>query len=167
MTTSDYIALVASCTAIAALLATIWLLHLTRQHNVKSMRPVLDLTADLLKGCVVQYTLANHGVGPAFITKVSYLVDGVRYSECEPDDIRQFLSKLGFSRDELHLHCITQLENCPIGVDKQVRLLGFPGTELDDEYHEYMCRLLRDLAIEVEYKSVYGESYLVRLSRNV
>lgn len=165
MKTSDYIALVATFTAVAALIATIWQLYLTRLHNIKSMRPVLDLTAHLNRGTMTQYTLANHGVGPAFVTKVSYFVGEKEYSECTPKDIRNLLYKLGYSRGNLYFHCMTQLENCPIGVGKEVKLIQFPGTELDDEYSRYMSTLLENFTIQVEYKSVYEETYTVRLAK--
>lgn len=165
MTTSDYIALVASFTSIVALVATIWQLKLTRLHNIKSMRPALDLTANLQNGSVTQYILSNHGVGPAFVTKITYLVNGNRYSECTRNDIEKIIRELGYSKKGLYFDCITQLENCPIGVDKQVRLIEFPGTESNDEYSNYMSELLSGFTIEVEYKSVYGESYTVKLSR--
>ena len=167
MITSDYIALVATFTAVAALIATIWQLNLTRLHNVKSMRPVLDLTAYLQKGAMAQYILANHGVGPAFVTKVSYFIDGKGYSECTPEDIKNILRELGYSKDNLYFHCMTQLEECPIGVDKEVKLIQFPGTESDEEYSRYMSQLLENLTIEVEYKSVYEETYTVRLAKSL
>ncbi|WP_390242588.1 hypothetical protein [Vibrio sp. R78045] len=166
MTTSDYIALVASFTSIAALIATVWQLKLTRLHNIKSMRPVLDLTGNILRNSRIQYILTNHGVGPAFVTKVRYFVNDKCYSECNPEDISNIIHELGYSRPVLDFNCMTQLENCPLGVDKQVILIEFLGTESDDQYFDYMNNLLLNFTIEVEYKSVYEETYIVRLAKN-
>lgn len=166
MITSDIIASIALVIAIAALIGTIWQLVLTKVHNTKSLRPVLNITCDMLVGSVVQFRLENYGLGPGFIKTLTYTVNDKPFSDFRTESIRDALLELGCERSQLHFSCITQLGDTPIGVGKEVILLSFPDTDHDEKRNRYISNLLSTLTISVEYESIYREKFTVKQTQN-
>jgi hypothetical protein len=75
MVASDYIAISAVVIAMASLYVAIQQVSLMRSHNRLSVRPMLTVYRKRFSNHPVEYSVANHGLGPAIIKSCSVLVD--------------------------------------------------------------------------------------------
>lgn len=78
----DWVSISGLVIALCAFFATMYQAFLSRKHNRLSVRPHLNLDADLKNepiGTVYSFRVTNCGIGPALIVDRYFTVDGVRF----------------------------------------------------------------------------------------
>ncbi|WNO76769.1 hypothetical protein [Streptomyces sp. AM8-1-1] len=152
---------VATCAvviALASLGVAVWQAHTTREHNRRSVRPVLQLHRGTHEGALSGIRLTNAGLGPALVVSTHVTLDGEligRWDKTCADRVRADLPT--------HLNAVTfgEGEVLPIGYSEY--LLSLPA--YDPHLHASIADILsRRLAIAIHYESLYGgEGFRVAL----
>ena len=134
--------------AVLALLATIWQARLTRVHNRKTTTPIFTIHRSQMNGYKI--FLRNEGVGPAIITGLTFYVDGIKV-----DDLKNFDSQLAIS---IPIEFFRTKVNPPVsvGVSQSFELFILQG---DKSFEDKMIEIGTRVGVEVDYKSVYGDSH--------
>jgi hypothetical protein len=76
MDSSDVVAASGVVIAVAALGVSVYQSWLSRDHNRRSVRPVLELRTHFRHGATAGLRLTNSGLGPAVVTRTAVWLDG-------------------------------------------------------------------------------------------
>ncbi|MEU8976855.1 hypothetical protein AB0D11_48415 [Streptomyces monashensis] len=149
-------AICATAIATASFAVSIQQGRVTRQHNRHSVAPVLEIWTQRRLGGQTGISLANHGLGPAFITRSNVWLDGVHLGswggqalETIRSAVRDRPSGMGMTRRPWAI---------PAGTTRFIlHVENYDAQRHDDLWHLVRHRL----AVEITYESIYGESYVI------
>ncbi|MFI6645973.1 hypothetical protein [Streptomyces sp. NPDC050504] len=138
-------AICAVVVAVASLAAAVWQGYVTRDHNRRSVRPLVRVgrwiskDKDLVSGI----RMANGGLGPAFIVSTRLILDG---QELPPWS--DACAKVLQDRSGIRLRGAIFLDGGVLAAGEVTFLIGVRPGDVN--------RLARRLQIIVEYESLYG-----------
>lgn len=158
--------------AVLALGATLWQGFVTRNHNRLSVRPLLRLAHRFVtehpedgEECsnVTRYEifLHNHGLGLATIKRITFHVDGKEAKSISDNAPayqahKQLFPSMTFPIQTLPTDSVGEL--IQMKADHNVMCYRFRS---GNEECTKACRKVKDrLRLEVEYESLYGETFL-------
>ncbi|MFJ3310633.1 hypothetical protein ACIPSA_48305 [Streptomyces sp. NPDC086549] len=130
--------------------------RIARQHNRHSVAPVLEIWTKQRLGGRTGISLANHGLGPAFVTRSNVWLDGVHLGnwggaglEAIRNAVRERPAAMGMTRRPWAI---------PAGTSRfLLHVENYDSQRNGDLWHLIRHRL----AVEITYESIYGESYMV------
>jgi hypothetical protein len=148
--------------ALAAIVISVWSLHLQRKHNKLSAKPFLDF--EYLSGGVdkpLELSIVNVGFGPALNIVLS-LYDQGEYVETEELKFRDYMVEqagpLFLENTDLH---ITNPSTLKSGQKQTIcRLEGPDSREVHEEF-------IQRFKFELAYFSLYGEKSVVEFTAPV
>ncbi|TDB86432.1 hypothetical protein [Actinomadura sp. 7K534] len=157
MDANTVIALCATVIAVCSLLVSYKEAHATREHNRKSVRPILEIWQ--LKnyyGSTTGVKLINNGLGPAVITGVIVKLDGEVLGGWSTDTFEEIAKGLP---DVPKVSTLRNGTVYPPGAGEF--LLHFE--DFDEAAHSWFWSLIsKRITFEIHYESIYGgEGYKV------
>lgn len=163
MTTDQIIALSGLLTAIAAMAATAWQAALGREHNRRSVRPIVRVDVSIarnapFKGLVIR----NIGLGPAVIESFDISVRG--------RGMKGTVGGWGAARDALaipagRLDVGWLTPGDVLGHGEVIHAFGLNEQfSQDDSELKRFLRGLKDVTLEIRYKSVYEEQFIYKFN---
>lgn len=158
MSSSDSIALAAAFVSLCALCAVIWQGYLTWKHNKLSVKPNIDVLIDLKRIDPVKITIKNHGLGPAIVDKIYFIINDESYDLSTVAPMVAFINKYFPDIAEPITHHATQGQSV-IGSNNEVMLIEFCGSDVDNSLFDKVHNMLKNLTIIIEYSCVYGRKY--------
>ncbi|CAI2307753.1 hypothetical protein CGH86_22885 [Vibrio parahaemolyticus] len=159
---SDVIAICALVVAFLSLAATFYQAHLSRNHNIISVQPYLDIfwSNTTLDGC--KCYIKNHGVGAAYIESVNYFVNGKCYKVLSIEDLKGLIKEVTGGEVPLKIMLCYLQQHSALSPNEEAELfvISGAGEEVDVEYmKEYFESKLSSLAVQIEYKCSYKRNY--------
>jgi len=126
----------------------------TRAHNRKSVQPLLVFRTSFSAGDTAGLVLINSGLGPAKIIETKLMLDGAKFgdfSKSSVDKLRQDHLSVPAHATTLGGHPVldTNWEQFLLAVEKYDR----------KRHREFTDLIEHRLAIEIEYSSLYYESF--------
>jgi hypothetical protein len=149
-----YTALCSMLVAACALMISIWQSYGMQQHNKLSLRPYLETEFNYAEGGKFELYIHNNGMGPAQVTAVKYKVDGI-----EQANSSAFLQALG---EDPNCYAQGNIGRFYKVADQQLVLQSLQPQcfkTIDAVY-----AMLNRIQIELEYLSLYDESYQLLIS---
>lgn len=134
--------------AVSALVVSVWQVKISQEHNKLSVRPYLDFFSGW-NGSTWRLDMSNEGVGPAVITRVDYIYNGVTYNEL--DDMLNAANLKAKRTNSTNFG-----KNSPFAVEKTVVFL-----ELNRQ--DSVLRRPLGISISVKYQSIYEEPFELNL----
>ena len=157
---SDWIAMSSAFIAFSAIGVAIWQGHITRKHNILSVRPHIQIHVDTLNG--LTYTLQNHGLGPGKVTKFTIFYDRKKITNPTSDPYEEIFSSLGVNavenkyKYEFHL----PLKGATYTANQNVNLLKItPVTPVCND--SALKTILNNIRFEIAYTCMYKSSDFV------
>jgi len=139
--------------AIAALAISIWQGWLMRQHNILSVRPVLDFVRKADPAALV---LQNGGLGPALLYELKVGTRNIPLQVASDAGWEDVCKDLGIVQNGYFQYVV---QDCTvISPGDQITLLRAPGVP-DSELSE----ALRAIHAEASYKCIYGVDHKARI----
>ena len=161
--TSNVLALLALLVALAAFAVAFWQGWLTRQHNRLSVRPRLSFVVSFGDHALpFGVHLVNNGVGPAFITDFSIVVDGKVLSRPRYREWPEAWKTAGFAPPHACFHFFETGWAIPAGGD--FALLTVPANPTGPREQSALIEAAKHLDLQVSYESAYEELYHVALA---
>jgi hypothetical protein len=165
MTSADKIALAAAFIAACAFVVTLWQAHVARAHNRLSVRPLLVWSRDRViteAGVEIAFTVRNFGIGPAMIERRFFTVDGSMFeAPAGSSDEVEALVHAVFGTPlpcQLKQHGLPGVGAAiPQGGEHVIAKLFFQNYRA--EAVDAMVKELPKVAFQINYKSLYRESY--------
>jgi hypothetical protein len=122
----------------------------TIKHNKLSVEPMLYLkTSKLSNSLFTKVILKNGGLGTAIINHCEIIYKGDKYNSF------QFVLKEKIIKEEKKFIYTTFGGNTMISANDEVILLEYKAITIDEYY--FLNSLLKEIDIQIEYKSIYGE----------
>ena len=153
MNSDNVLAVSGAVIAVAALAVSVYQSWVTRDHNRRSVRPLLRLRLSLRTGQTAGIRLTNSGLGPALITKAMVWLDGKSigpYSEDTSNVIR------GDQRPRPSATTLTPGD--VLATDYDQYILAVADFDLAVDWHAAFTNLVRErLVLEIHYTSLYEE----------
>lgn len=144
--------------ALGVAITTIWQGVLTRRHNRLSVKPILRVTRITAEGREIEILLKNTGFGPAVISSVKFFVDDIvveKKNLFTPGNLA--LQKIGVLESRFTEYEFNPQESLSAGEEQAL----FKSLDaINDE--EHITRIIKGfdrLSIEIEYESIYGETF--------
>lgn len=130
----------------------------TREHNMKSVRPILEIRASrAFDGPEIGIKVTNHGLGPALITMTYVWVDGKMLGQWNLDVLRYVLAEMP-KRPSARTLFKGQLV-----ASGEVCYILFIKDRIQNEYDWFWNFVYDRFDIEIHYESIYGgEDYVAR-----
>jgi hypothetical protein len=156
---SDYIAFASVFIALLVFGFTVWQGMQTRKHNQLSVKPFLDFlwVNNHEKG--IKCEISNLGVGPAFLSKVDFFVDGKELQIKDRGDYKSLFELLDLN-EVLGQVSVQHIQpNSALSIGQTNELLMFCDSSVSKDDYDLIASKLRRLTIKVEYKCIYGISY--------
>jgi len=168
--TSDIIATCAALGTLAAFIATFWQAYMTRVHNRKSVRPLLQWVEDRTANpgsATITYILRNHGPGPAILRDQYFTRAGTRFvpssSNQHPvEELAQLVIGTKFNYDLLRFGLPGSTSVIPVGGEILIAEIRFNNQSLAQVRQTMLT--LGNVGYHVEYVSIYDETF--RLDAN-
>ncbi len=157
--TSDFIAIASAVIALLVFFLTVWQGMQTRKHNQLSVKPFLDFlwVNNHEKG--IKCEIANLGLGPAFLDKVDFFVDGKELHTKDSNVYKSLFEALDLNVRSGQVS-VKQIEpNSALSIGQTNELLLFCDSSLLKDDYKLIASKLRRLTIQVEYKCIYGIFY--------
>ncbi len=161
-TKGDITALSSAVVALSALILAIWQGITIKKHNVLSLQPLIRFASEVLvskKG--ISLIICNHGLGPAIITSMFYVVDNVRYELININGFADLRKNIGLSDLEFGLSCNPKIKGSVIPAGEEITFFQFSnldGSALDNA--EINKRIINSLPkFIVHYKCTYGKCH--------
>ncbi|MGH8477379.1 MAG: hypothetical protein ACRER2_16715, partial [Methylococcales bacterium] len=164
MDTSDYIALASAVTALSALGVSVWQGYIAREHNKRSVLPILYIDKEMREGSDIELTALNHGVGPAIIKSFSIYCDDTEHEFPSKSDYAAILVSLGLNPAENSFTADVPLQDNVLKSDGSFSIIKFVGSGQKPELHKQIMNVLPRLKIKVVYESIYSESKTIEYS---
>ncbi|MBW8367817.1 MAG: hypothetical protein K0M70_08170 [Arenimonas sp.] len=168
LTSSDIIAMSSAVIALCALGISIWQGYVTRQHNVLSARPIIELLACLGDPEKDGIILKNAGPGPAIVRGITLTSDRVRFNLFSEHEFKKLLSAWteGLSPTPtfgtLHVD-----DNTIIASGESVQFLAVnPYTPMAQLFLR-LEEKFGGMEIDVEYECLYGKKHTSKYKRGV
>ncbi|WAJ72233.1 hypothetical protein [Catenovulum adriaticum] len=161
-TKSDITAISSVVIAFLALFLTIWQGLVVKKHNRLSLQPILRFASEVAvskKGLV--FSISNHGVGPAIISSLYYVVKGKRYEIVNINSFSELRVNLGLTDFDFSLLGHPKIKNAVIPAGENTIIFKFAnldGTDLtDSELNKTIVHSLPKFG--VDYTCTYGKKY--------
>jgi hypothetical protein len=160
MSSELILGIIGTIIALSVAITTIWQGVLTRRHNRLSVKPILRIDRNAVKGEYASIILRNNGVGPAIINSVEFMVDGLTIPENVRDPWIEVLNRIGLSDTSIRIQTIISKESFSAGEKFELYKTINPVTE-GKEINKIRTAVDR-LTILIEYESVYEEQFILR-----
>lgn len=168
-------AIAAVVVAVLALMVSLWQGWISREHNRKSVRPILRFDRNGLSDQPISVTLANVGPGPALIRSFSVAAsaqggDSSQASSVHPRPALQALEEVGLATSaRVAVRIRTLKRGDTIRGGETVEVLSWPGySDGTDESarsrRNELKRTLNKLTFSVVYASIYDQEWPERNS---
>lgn len=147
--------------SIIALFFTAYQSYLTKTHNLKSVEPRVN-SYKKLEEDDYRLILFNNGLGPAFVEKITYFINGRKLNSAT---IQPAMSQLGIGT-----MCYTVGTPRPgdsLKKEEEIYLMKFKNTNICS-FSKLKFALLEDgdFDFEIVFSSIYGERFSYRFSTN-
>lgn len=142
--------------ALCALGVSIWQGILTRQHQRKSVTPLISLSHNALNYETIEICIQNNGLGPAIITNYAISINGKKTIINTEHDLYAFINNLGLGKVEAVI--FVPNKGSYIAVGNQIVLISIKLLE-STVNHEELRELLFNCEPEIEYESIFGEKF--------
>jgi hypothetical protein len=149
--------------ALCALGVSIWQGFLTRQHQRKSVTPLISLSHISLNYESIEICIKNNGLGPAIILTYALSVNGKKTFINSEDDCYEFINKLNLGEVEAEIYIPTT--GSYIAVGQQIILLSIKPLRGVMDYNDFR-KLIFSCEPEIEYKSIFGEKFSTNLNED-
>lgn len=162
MDSSDVVAVSGVVIAVAALAVSTYQSWLSRDHNRRSVRPVLELRTHFRPGSTAGLRLTNSGLGPAVLTETAVWLDGARVG---PFDQETSNLIRGEARPRPSAHTLSGRN--VLATDYDGDLLSVANYDATLDWHAAFATLIQDrMTLEIHYTSLYEEkTWTVRWPR--
>lgn len=151
--------------AIVAVAFTFWQIRVSREHNRLSVRPRLVLWLDSATGPGGHHTTTvvakNLGLGPAYVTKVEYLLDGKAIDPRNASAVEQALHAAFGDRWAKASPLLDLRGVLPIPKDGDLPLLKIQTDSATGSLSDDLEKLRERFKTVVEYLSPYDELLIV------
>jgi hypothetical protein len=149
------IAACATVTAVVALAVSIIEARAARDHNRRSVRPILQVRTGLRAGQVAGLQVTNVGLGPAAIVETEVWLDDVLIGETDKVGLDRLRDTAGGVRPS----AVSFGSGSFLATDYDEYLLSVPA--YDPDLHADFARLVRDrVRVRITYESLYGERFV-------
>jgi hypothetical protein len=158
MTANTVTAICAILIALGSLAVSYAQTHATREHNKKSVRPILEIRASkAFSGPEVGIKVTNHGLGPAVITTTFAWVDGNPLGQWDLDALKYVIEGMPKRPSARTLF------RGQILAAGETSFLLFMKDYTEGEHHWFWNFVFARFDIEIHYESIYGnEDYVAR-----
>ncbi|MFS1893192.1 hypothetical protein [Vibrio lentus] len=155
MDTENIIAICAVFIAALSLGLTIYQSMLAREHNRIQVRPYLDLTWSSTDEEGFSCLLKNYGVGPAFIAKVNYFLDGKEYTVKSSKDFGALIREIGLGRYQMNARYCHIMEHSALSPSEEAPLflLSYNKHALTDKLQ--IQKAMSRISIDIDYMCSY------------
>jgi hypothetical protein len=155
---SDLIAITSAFVAVCALGVAVWTGWVTRQHNVLSVRPRIEVIVDGRDPRELLLTAKNVGLGPALITAVHADLGGSTVQLNSQESYRKLVAHFVKS-GKTRLQYFVIETTTGLSAAESVTLLRVtfdePGTQLPHE----LVSALGAIRLTIDYECMYGTEY--------
>ncbi|NAZ55683.1 hypothetical protein GL177_20575 [Vibrio toranzoniae] len=162
ITNSDIIAISSVVVALVALVVVILQGHVSRKHNMLTLRPVLIIESESSLKHGVSIRFRNHGQGPAFIKKLEYIIDGKSYNLYSGNDYSDLMKRVGLVHFDFSIKCNASVSDSVIpslGEGIFIQFYNYDGSKIEDENtNRTIIESLPEF--KVKYKCSYDKSYV-------
>ena len=150
MSSSDVIAVGALILAIISVFIANKQLAIQQNHNKKSLKPLgqIDL-GDYEDNLYAKIT--NYGLGPLIIESVFFY-----YGENKKSDLIKLLPSL--PKDKTYKDFVQKFETKIIAPNNNICIFDILFSKTENSLRDEFREILKDITIEVNYKSIYDES---------
>lgn len=159
MQASDYTAMFAAIIALASLYVAVQQTRLTRKHNQLSVRPLLALYRKEFKNLPIEYSVINHGLGPAVVVEYEVFVDDKKIEAPDGNIVLAALDRMSISRENVQGHLLASKEVLMTG--HEITLLKFSESANDEDTFKDLLGKLPRLKFKLKYESIYQESFQI------
>lgn len=142
--------------ALCALAVSIWQGILTRQHQRKSVTPLLSLSHNALNYESIEICIQNNGLGPAIFTNYAISINGEKTIINSEHDLYNFINSLELGKVEAEI--FVPSKGSYIAVGNERTLISIKPLEGAVSYEE-LRELLFNCEPEIEYESIFGEKF--------
>ncbi len=157
MTPEIITAIAAVVIAVAALAVSVWQGFVARRHNMLSVRPHLELISAAAGGEPIRIYLENQGLGPAFVTEISFTIDK---KPVDIDPLDKFLSRLDLAGSEGY--AVLLRPSSAISAGSTADLLVFTNVARTEDDYWRVITALRRLGVIIRYRSIYDEHFGIK-----
>ena len=144
--------------AVVSIVISVWEGIETRKHNRLSVMPKLEITYKR-SGDHFGYIVTNNGLGPAIIISKKILVDGQEINYSGFSGIEDFLEKLDLQDKFVKQGVIDPGYTIRSGDHVQIVLFTLTGVQ---NAEELLMNVHNRVSIEIQYKSMYGDTYFCK-----
>lgn len=170
--------------ALAAVGIAVWQGFETRRYNRKSVKPYLEVNYDLVPTEPVKIIIKNQGIGPAFITKITCDVDGTTFDAFSLETLNACFKAAALtsglpakilksgkviidlpktamsSKGEFFNEWLVFSPGDVFSAgEERVLLSSGRQDNLNDELRTVLVKIVRRIAIVIEYNSIYDEQF--------
>ena len=157
MSNELFLSIIGTIIALSAAATTIWQGLLTRRHNRLSVKPLLRIDKITVMGQKASIILANRGVGPATISSVKFLVDGIVIEQSKIKTGFSALKKMGLDSQKYKIFEILHQESFSAG--EQMALFESHDKIINEIEGLMIEKSFDRLSMEIEYESIYEEKF--------
>jgi hypothetical protein len=145
----------ATVTAVVALAVSILESRAVRDHNRRSVRPILQVrSAGFRTGQVAGVKVVNVGLGPARVVAARVWLDGVEFGATDKAGLDRLRETVGGVRPS----AVSFTDGSFLATNYDEYLLSIP--EYDPKAHADFATLIRErLRVRITYESLYGERF--------
>lgn len=166
LNTSDFIALSSAIVALCALGTAIWQGYVTRQHNVLSVRPHLEIVVTSNDTRGISIDVKNGGLGPAIILCIDVTVRGKTHrikSSSDYQEIFAGLIRMAQISSSFKLHCYMPDKHSVIASGASIELVSLSPTQDLAPLLEVFPQFGGTVSVNVEYQDMYEGKYQINL----
>lgn len=146
--------------AVASICVSLWEGTETRKHYRLSVRPKLEIIY-ITNMTNFGYVAVNNGLGPAIISGKKIFIDGEEIKYTGFSGFDDFLEKLGLN-DRRATHGVVS-PGFTIKAGEQEPIIVLNTVE-DDNIDSLIAAVYRRVGIEIQYESMYEESFACKTS---
>ncbi|MCF7486757.1 hypothetical protein AB4277_00900 [Vibrio splendidus] len=152
----EKIALGALVIASCSFALTIYQAWLSRLHNRMQVKPYIDLTWVSTLNDGFKCSLKNYGVGPAYVEKVNYYLDGKKYQIESSDDFKGLILDIGLENTHLEVkHCQLH-KHSALSSSEEINLFEFNNVGNKPYNKADILNCLQRISVTVNYECSYG-----------
>lgn len=161
METSAVISIVTTGIAVAAVVVSLLQARAMKQHNMLSVRPVVELWIRREVGGKTGIVVVNRGMGPAFITQVKMGFDGMPREAWNRTTLYSVRDSLQPDPGQIRYMVLKSEHSLPSGFEEFLLHVD----DYDSIKHASFWNWINSrMMLEIGYKSLYGPKYTVELS---
>ncbi|ALS96886.1 hypothetical protein [Lacimicrobium alkaliphilum] len=150
MDNSDYIALGSAVIALAAFGVAIWQGHISRQHNILSVRPRFHIDKSYIEG--LHYRLESQGLGPGVVREFAILVNEQEITDPTEDPWPDIFKALGVHGINYDFHIPAVGSTHAPNTSRQLLSVTFANISTDPNVIETIDQAIN---FRIKFKSLY------------